>query len=247
MFRQRNELLVRSRLARWAVVCLVLFAFGLSACTATKAYQSTGEIERRPEGGKVLLLPSDVQLFELTAGGALEPKAAWTQTAKANVDAALNAYMQGVNRDLVRYQSPPRDDPRAHTYQQLEKLHEVVGQTILTHKYIEPLQLPTKKDTFDWTLGPDVAILRKDTGADYALFVHMRDSFSSGGRVALQVVAAVFGVSVPGGQQVGFASLVDLQTGDVVWFNRLASSVGDLRKPESARSAIDSLLTEAPL
>jgi hypothetical protein len=75
----------------------------------------------------------------------------------------------------------------------------------------------------------------------------MRDSFSSGGRVALQLMAALIGIGIPGGQQLGFASLVDLRTGDVVWFNRLASTVGDLRKEESAHTAIENLLSEIPL
>ncbi len=52
---------------------------------------------------------------------------------------------------------------------------------------------------------------------------------------------------MPGGQQVGFASLVDLETGDIVWFNRLVSGVGDLRTAEPARAAVDDLLADFPL
>ena len=39
---------------------------------------------------------------------------------------------------------------------------------------------------------------------------------------------------MPGGQQVGFASLVDLNSGQVVWFNRLARETGDLRTADEA-------------
>ena len=38
-----------------------------------------------------------------------------------------------------------------------------------------------------------------------------------------------------GGSQTGYASLVDLRTGRVVWFNNLARGFGDLREPEPAR------------
>ncbi len=55
------------------------------------------------------------------------------------------------------------------------------------------------------------------------------------------------GVGLQGGMQVGFASLVDLQTGDVVWFNRLVNQAGDLRTVEPARKAVDELLTDFPL
>jgi hypothetical protein len=45
-----------------------------------------------------------------------------------------------------------------------------------------------------------------------------------------------------GGQQVAFASLVDLKTGQVVWFNTLASSVGDIRTQEGADKMVKTLL-----
>ena len=51
---------------------------------------------------------------------------------------------------------------------------------------------------------------------------------------------------MPGGQQMGFASLVDLDTGDIVWFNRLQRGVGDLRTFDNARSSVEVLLTEFP-
>jgi hypothetical protein len=109
------------------------------------------------------------------------------------------------------------------------------------------LALPTKGDRFDWTLGAGVKPLQARTGADYALFVLLRDSYASAGRVALMVGAAVLGVGVPGGRQIGFASLVDLRSGDILWFNRLFNPAGDLRTPEPAAKAVQSLLTQMPL
>ena len=52
--------------------------------------------------------------------------------------------------------------------------------------------LATKKDAkgkprMDWSLGPGVAALREATGADYALFTYVRDSYASGGRTALRI------------------------------------------------------------
>ena len=130
----------------------------------------------------------------------------------------------------------------------LDQIHTPYGgQSILVHKYIPYSALPTKKDKFDWTLGPDAAVLGEEYDADYALFVYMRDSFASSGRMAVILVGALFGVGVPGGQQIGFASLVDLRTGQILWFNRLFSEVGDLREPESAHTAVEYLLDELPL
>jgi hypothetical protein len=192
-------------------------------------------------------MPPDIELSELTAGGLLEANAAWTAAGRSNVDAALDGFLAQTGTKVVRYRASDPDITYNDSHVQIVKLHEAVGQSILAHKYVPALALPTKKDRFDWTLGPGVAVLRDAYGADYALFIFFRDSFASGGRVAVIFVGALLGVSIQGGVQTGFASLVDLRTGDVVWFNRMASGTGDLREPDAARSATDSLLKDVPL
>jgi hypothetical protein len=131
---------------------------------------------------------------------------------------------------------------------QLMKLNEAVGLSIMLFQYqdLPVAQLPTKKEGFDWTLGPDVRYLKEKYDADYALHIFIRDSYSSGGRAALKVFGALFFVHIPGGTQVGFASLVDLETGEVVWFNRLLRTTGDLRTVEAAQSSTDILMTDFP-
>jgi hypothetical protein len=62
------------------------------------------------------------------------------------------------------------------------------------------------------------------------------------------VGAALLGVSVPLGQQQVFASLVDLRTGRVVWFNvAVAGPQADMRSQEGAQSLCRSLLKGVPL
>ena len=50
---------------------------------------------------------------------------------------------------------------------------------------------------------------------------------------------------MPGGTQVGFASVVDLKTGDIVWFNRLLRPQGDLRTPEAAAETVRALVSDS--
>jgi hypothetical protein len=127
------------------------------------------------------------------------------------------------------------------------RLHASVGQSIKLHQYDGPNQLPTKKGTFNWTMGPEVRRLAARENADYVLFVYIRDSYSGPGRVAAQVIAvAVFGIAIPGGIQAGFASMVDMNTGDFVWFNRLQRGAGDLRTAEPAKETITALLEGMP-
>jgi len=96
--------------------------------------------------------------------------------------------------------------------------------------------------------------LGRRTGYDYALFVYAEDNIASTGRTALQVIGVagcIIGFCAPSGgsNQFAYASLVDLRTGEVVWFNVLATgsqlpgvTFGDVRKPEGAAQMVDRLL-----
>ncbi len=219
------------------------------ACTQTQSAGPEVSIKRPAGKLSVLLMPADVKISLLTTGGLTEPNAEWSEQGRQNVVAALKAEMAERNIEVVPYADDSVPSYQiASEHEQLVKLHQAVGASILLHKHGPGLQLPTKKDKFDWTLGQGVQSLRDSRGGNYALFVYAEDSFSSGGRVALQVAAIVlFGAHVPGGRQVAFASLVDLDSGSVVWFNVLTSGGGDLREPDSAREAIDTLLASSPL
>jgi hypothetical protein len=207
-----------------AALGLAVFA---AACTQTKTFVSDTEIPEISGTTRVLLMPSDVEVSELTAAGLSEPNAAWTASAKTNVETALNSLMAARNAQLVPYRGAAGDG------------------TI--DDYVPALALPTKKDKFDWSMGEAATVLRRSFDADYALFIYIRDSFSSGGRTALIVLGALVGAAVPGGRQTGFASLVDLRSGDVIWFNHLFKETGDLREPDSARDGTESLLKNLPL
>jgi len=190
----------------------------------------------------------DIDLYEVTAGGLWEPKADWTAAAHHHVTEALSAVLKARNTNMLAY-SPPKNDPsKAQIHHQLVKLHDEVGMLILNQIGNAYLRLPTKEDKFDWSLGPDVRALRNEYGSDYGLFVFLRDGYASAGRVIVMVLAvAAFGQILPGGTQVGFASLVDLHSGDILWFNRLINPTGNLREPEPARKAIETLLADFPL
>ncbi len=227
------------------LVTLVLAGLIATAgCAQTSVLRKADFAPQAPGPARVLLMPLDVELSELTAGGMLEPRADWTDQAKTHVRVALAAALQGKHTALISYSPPARDSEQAKVDQQLLMLHDLVAGTILLNSFVA---LPTKKGRFDWSLGEGVKQLQERANADYALFILFRDSYASGGRVALMVAGALVGAIVPGGRQFGSASLVDLRGGDIVWFNHLSSEAGDLRTPEAVRTAIESLLTELPL
>ena len=222
-------------------VLTVLLALSLNACAST-ADRQIEALERPADDARIVVMPLDVELFELSASGFQEPKADWTEAARGHLLAAFEAEQAERHLDLDVLDEDALPAEVLDALHQIQNLHGAVGQTVL----LGGMGLPTKQDGFDWTLGPEVAVLGKATGARYALFTHIRDSYSSAGRVALIVVAGMFGVGVPGGQQTGFASLVDLETGDVVWFNRLMRGAGDLRTAGAAQETAGVLLTDFP-
>lgn len=228
-----------------SVFFLVITALFMSAC-ATTSFKSSPDLKLRRETEKILLMPMDIQLFTLTAGGVLKPEAEWTMKAKNNVEDAIKGKMRQSEVYLVVPAGEESASDDSEKQIQLIKLHEVVGRSILLHQYIPAFKLPGKADHFDWSLGPAAKFLKEKNGADYALFVYLRDSYASPGRVATVIAAAVLGVGIPMGQQVGFASLVDLETGDVVWFNRLIEETGDLRTRDAAENSVSVLLRDFP-
>jgi hypothetical protein len=137
----------------------------------------------------------------------------------------------------------------------VERLNFAVDQSIVLHKYLGDY-LPTKRGKgLDWTLGQEAVKLGQKTGYDYALFLHAEDQVASRGWVALGVLGLAgcfIGFCAPnvgGQQQLDYASLVDLKTGEVVWFNVVSAGseipgikFGDLRTPEGATQMIERLL-----
>jgi hypothetical protein len=237
-------------------IALALVAsVSLSACVQTRQF---ADVQFTPPQGnyKLLVMRPDVHVGSVTTGGMVEPRADWTETARRNLLAALRAQQaeRGGNAFIMdRRDSLTGVDPE--TVAELERLHYAVGQSIALHRYNQRY-LPTKRGKgLDWTLGQDAVRLGQRSGMDYALFLYAEDSFASTGRIALQVLGiagCVVGFCAPnigGGGQFAYASLVDLRSGEVVWFNVVQTgtqvagiNIGDIRTPEGSAKLVERLL-----
>jgi len=227
----------------------------VAGCVQTRQF---ADLQFTPPQGdyRLLVMRPDVTVNSVTTGGMPEPRADWTEQARANIIAALRAQqaerggkvqimarrneLRGVSEDMVA---------------DLERLHGAVGNSIALHKYLGAY-LPTKpRRGLDYTLGAEAVELGRKTGFDYALFMHAEDSIVSRGRVALQVlgIAGCFvGFCAPnigGGGQFAYASLVDLKTGEVVWFNVVQTGsqiaglkMGDIRSPAGSAQLVERLV-----
>ena len=240
---------------KWGSALGLAACITLSACVQTRQY---ADVQFTPPEGdyKLLVLRPDVTVGSLTTGGMTEPRADWTEQARTNIIAALKAQQaaRGGKLTIIEHRN---ELPGVSTQElaDVERLNFVVDESIVQHKYLGDY-LPTKyKRGLDWTLGADAVKLGQKTGYDYALFLHAEDQVASTGRIALGVLglAGCFvgfcAPNVGGAEQLDYASLVDLKTGEVVWFNVVdaASQVpgikfGDLRTPEGAAQMVERLL-----
>lgn len=190
----------------------------------------------------VVVMPVDVELFSLSAGGVAEPKADWTAAAQQHMRSAIDH-----KRTQLGIATLEMSEADADAFGEQVALHAAVAGSIALHHGVGGAwTLPTKAGVLDWTFGDAMQPLRDKTGARYALFIWVRDSYASAERKAAMVALALLGVGIPLGSQVGYASLVDLDSGRVVWFNRLARPSGDLREAEAAKESIDALLSGFP-
>src|SRR3954466_9107246 len=90
--------------------CCAAFALAatvaLGACVQTRQY---ADVQFTPPEGnyKLLVLRPDVTVGSLTTGGMVEPRAEWTEQARANITAALRAQQaqRGGNVTIIEHRN----------------------------------------------------------------------------------------------------------------------------------------------
>ena len=230
------------------IACAGVLAIALAGCASTQNIKAqSAKFDWSQTEKKVVIIEPDIVLSELTAGGMTEPRADWTQATRKSLAGAFEKHLAKKSVATV----PVEELTDEHEIQ-LSKLHSAVGLSILVHAF-GPAKLPNKKDALDWTLGPGATALRDHYQADYAMFVFLRDSYATAGRQAVIagsiVLCAFTGVcpNIQGGTQVAFVSLVDLRTGNIVWFKLYGSASGDLRQDKSVGPFVTTLMKDFPL
>lgn len=198
---------------------------------------------------KILLFRPSVRVGEQSTGGLFESNAEWTEQAKTNIQAALDRLQGQLGNEVAVAPEAYGDDAR--NLQEHMALFAAVSQSVIEYQFFVGNRLPTKKrdnkaDVFDWSLGKSVADLPGAKDADYGLFIYNRDAYGSTGRKVLQVFAMLGGVGVTAGEHVGYAGLVDLRTGDLLWLNADAQMGGDVREKDGSEKRVRQLLEDFP-
>ena len=201
-------------------------------------------------GKTILVFRPVVSVGAQSTGGMFEPNADWTDKARKNIDVALAARQAGLGNIVV---APPGSyGDQARLVNEYTTLFSAVASSVIEYQFFKGNRLPTKKrdnklDIFDWSLGEGVRNLPGASAADYALFIYNKDAYGSTGRKILQVVALLGpGIGVKSGEHAGYAGLVDLKTGDLLWLNADGSMGGDVRDADGAHKRVGQLLEEFP-
>lgn len=247
-----------------AVATVAVFA---AAPAPAYAGSTTAEGFSFPADGqmKIVVFRPDVHVGSLKVGGLDEPNAEWTEQARANIQQKLEERASLMNAEIKFIDELEGENAALLT--DYRALFEAVSGSIFQHVTVgdklatktitkeETLHGRTKKvkvQKLDWTLGPGAAELKEATGADYAMFVFTHDAYGDAGRKAAQAVGmlgCLIGacVIVKAGVHIGYAGLVDLNTGNIVWFNTDLSMGGDPREAEGAEKRVGQLMDGFPV
>lgn len=225
---------------------VLLCALGVAPANAQEKSGMKQGFVLREKSARILLIRPTIKVGAQSTGGMFEPNADWTAQAKENIGSALAVAQKNLGNEVILVEDPVGRPAEAMA--DYQSLFSVLADSVIQYQFFPGNRLPTKKrkGTFEWTMGPGVAEIAKGTGADYALFIYNEDQYGSTGRKILQLFAAMAYVTVTSGEHKGFAGLVDLRTGDLVWLNADLAMGGDVRTPEGAQKRVAQLLEDFP-
>jgi hypothetical protein len=236
---------------RWIASLMALIAFVSAPAFAQERTAVKQGFELAPNSGKrILLLRPSVRVGSQSTGGMFEPNADWTETAKVNIQTALEEVQTRLGNEVII--APEAYGEDAQNLEEHMALFAAVSQSVIEYQFFVGNRLPTKKrenkeDVFEWSLGEGVSTLPGADQADYALFIYNKDAYGSTGRKILQVMALLGpGIAVKSGEHAGYAGLVDLKTGDLVWLNADGQMGGDPREVDGSKKRVGQLLEEFP-
>lgn len=237
--------MLRRNTERVLVVLLLLSAPGALAQSHVYLDRSLqGEVGR--PAWKIMVVPPDVAVSEISAGGIIEKVPDWSNQARQHVVSALRGIAPPAGVELVNM--PALSAAERETLEQHVALYDLLAGNVQGLGLAGGPAWKERVDSgvVDYTLGPGLEFLARDSRADAALFVIVRDFVSSGERKALFVFGALFGVAIPLGRTFSVAGLVDLKTGKLLWQSFDTGATPDMRIAEDARKVIEGLFQSFP-
>jgi len=234
-----NEI-VTSRLRLFPLLFAALLAL-LSGCATPPSYRQAASFDLNSLRS-VVILPIDVEVSELSAGGTIEKRDDWTAQVVEHINAiVLEQYHY---RHAFREPADVADD-LARTRDELAPLYRAISLNQVLHTYNPAFpRVSATTGPLGYQTGSLAAFLEKQK-ADAVLIVYVRDDYATAGRKSLAVLGVIAGIPIRTGVTGASAALVNAK-GDLVWMNIHAAQTGDLRTRQGAETLVARLLVGAP-
>jgi len=238
----------------WSVVFAAILLLS-GGCVSTlewyrkyqQPYRAHPELDRRAKAVRVVgLLPPDIKIYELTAGGVTELRDEWSAAGR---DAVVQGLSETLKERGVAIKPLVVDKDLQRSVDDVAVLYRAVSSSIIEHTYKQH-PFHTKLENFDYSVGPLDPLLQKYQ-ADGIVIVYGVDQISTAGRKALRGVGLVLGAVtgqpvVSQGTTVLNIALVD-RSGAVLWYKIAGDSGGfDLRDARSAKAFVQRLVADFP-
>ena len=186
----------------------------------------------------LVILPINIDVMEVTAGGVKEEVPEWSTKAANNIYNSLSSLIKN-DASLKQVKLPKLSSKMSAGVDEHMALYNLVVNTASN------TDLEHKVRRFDYSIGPGLTALRKKTGADAAVMVYGRDHISTGGRITQSVLSKIPIVNIFTGQDVSMGDsfvhvgIIDLKTGDLLWMNsEYRDDTTDLRDFDDADDMI---------
>jgi hypothetical protein len=235
---------------RFLLLACVIAIAGCATSHTTAVHQTLSGEHARALPHRLLLLPAEVRVHEVSAGGVVEKVDAWSESASKTATAHIREI--GAARGYELTESPPLSPQDREVLQQHVALYSLVAGSAFFAQHSQAAAWRERGKTFDYSLGPGLKDLAEHTGLDAAVITVGTDYISSSGRRAAMLASVLVGIATgvvivpPAGVAFMSVGLVDLRTGDLLWFDTQQSQNIDLREEKDVKRAIDVIFETQP-
>lgn len=226
-----------TRLCRLVLIAVVLL---VAACGGPqhRLHHTVLENPEKALPKKVVVLPADIKVNELTAGGVVEEVPEWSDQAKKSIMAALIDF--AAKDSKFDYVEMPELNKEQQEQLDLQlAFYDVVGGTAYGTTANPGKAWEHKLAHFDYSIGDGLKFIKEQSGADAGIIVSAVDFVPTAERKAMAVGMAALGVAVWMGNPFLFVGIVDFETGNILWMNfAVNGGFSDLRDQKDAASML---------
>ncbi|MCB9771327.1 MAG: hypothetical protein H6754_02085 [Candidatus Omnitrophica bacterium] len=200
------------------LVLLAVALFISSGCASTNYRASPNYPTIAKQIKTIAVMPPDVKMFEISAGGISQEMDEWGEAAKKNIIEALKKNLADRYELNVKFIDEKwLKEKYKDAWRDNRSLYNAVSDSVYTHAFRGVGVFPYKVAAFEYTLGPEIDKLSSGLDADALLFIWGIDYELTGGRKAMEFFQAAIGGVYYFHPSVLTMGLVNAKTGDLDW------------------------------